>query len=169
MNISNISSNSFLLRSYSTSSLQKIHINTSTNKEKTDISVKEIKAFNNAKHLARENLDATYNSSINKKLQESLEHKLSQLNEIKSMVENKDEKNNVVDDSMKNSKINIDIENTEQIKEEKETLLSENEQIALQDINKKIAETNNGLKEIKILGEKLSEESKMIDDRISTF
>ena len=169
MNISNISSNSFLLRSYNTNALQKIHINTSTNKEKIDISVKEIKAFNNAKHLALENLDATYNSSINKKLQESLEHKLSQLNEIKSMVKDKDEKNNVVDDSMKNSKININSENTEEIKEEKETLLSEGEQISLQDINKKISETNSGLKEIRISGEKLSEESKMIDDRISTF
>jgi hypothetical protein len=169
MNISNISNNRFLLRSYNTNSLQKIHINTSTNKEKTDISVKEIKAFNNAKHLARENLDATYNSSINKKLQESLEHKLSQLNEVKSMVENQDEKNDVVDDSIKNTKVNSYIKNTGEIKDKKETLLSEDEQISLEDINKKISETNSGLKEIRILGKELSKQSEMIDDKISTF
>ncbi len=169
MNISNISNNRFLLRNYNTNFLQKIHINTSTNKEKTDISVKEIKAFNNAKHLARENLDATYNSSINKKLQESLEHKLSQLNEIKSMVENKDEKSDLVDDSIKNTKVNNSIKNTGEIKDKKETLLSEDEQISLEDINKKISKTNSGLKEIRILGKELSKESEMIDDKISTF
>ena len=142
MNISNISSNSFLSGSYNSSSLKKIQINTSTNKENIDISLNELNAINKGKHLARENLDAAYNSHINKKLQESLEHKLSQLNEMKSMIENKDKKG---------------------------TLLSEDEQISLQDINKKISETNSELKEIRILDKELSKQSEMIDDRISTF
>ncbi|MDK2564287.1 hypothetical protein QOZ84_12065 [Romboutsia sedimentorum] len=169
MNISNISSNSLFLGSYNISSLKKIQINNSTNKENTDISLKELKAINKGKHLARESLDATYNSSINKKLQESLEHKLSQLNEMKSMIENKDEKNDVVDDSIKNTKVNTYVKNTEEIKDKKETLLSEDEQISLQDIKKKISETDSELKQIKILGKQLSKQSEMIDDRISVF
>ncbi|MDK2564297.1 hypothetical protein QOZ84_12115 [Romboutsia sedimentorum] len=169
MNISNIGSSSLRLRSYNSSSLIKIQINTSTSKENTDISLKELKAINNAKHLAREDLDATYNSHINKKLEESLEHKLSQLNEMKSGIEDKDEKNDVVDDSVKNTKVNSYVKNTGEIKDKKETLLSEDEQISLQDINKKISETNSGLKEIRILGKELSKQSEMIDDRISTF
>lgn len=169
MNISNISSSSLLLGSYNSSSLKKIQINTSTNKENTDISLKELKAINNGKYLARESLDATYNSHINKKLQESLERKLSQLNEMKSMIENKDKKNDVVDDSVKNSKVNSYVKNTGEIKDKKETLLSEDEQISLQDINKKISETDSELKQIRILGKELSKQSEMIDDRISAF
>lgn len=169
MNISNISSNSFLLGNYNSTSLRKIQINTSTNKENTDISLKELKAINKGKQLARENLDATYNSNINKKFQESLEHKLSQLNEMKSRIENKDEKNDVVDDSVKNTKIDSYVKNTGEIKDKKETLLSEDEQISLQDINEKISETNSKLKEIRILDEELSKQSEIIDDKISTF
>ncbi|MDK2587232.1 hypothetical protein QOZ83_15400 [Romboutsia sedimentorum] len=169
MNISNIGSSSLRLGSYNSSSLIKIQINTSTSKENTDISLKELKAINNAKHLASEDLDATYNSHINKKLEESLEHKLSQLNEMKSGIEDKDEKNDVVDDSVKNTKVNSYVKSTGEIKDKKETLLSEDEHISLQDINKKISETNSGLKEIRILGKELSKQSEMIDDRISTF
>ncbi|HBI94417.1 MAG TPA: hypothetical protein DDY58_19420, partial [Terrisporobacter glycolicus] len=94
------------------------------------------------KHLAMENLDATYNSSINKKLQESLDHKLSQLNEIKGMIENKDNKN--------------------------ETLLSE-EQLTLEDIDKKISETHIELKATEKLAKEFSQQSEIIDDKISMY
>ncbi|RDY22921.1 hypothetical protein CHF27_010915 [Romboutsia maritimum] len=168
MNISNISS-SLLSRSYNSSALNKIQINTSTNKENTNISLKELKAINQGKQLAQESLDTTYNLNINKKFQESLERKLSQLNEKKSMIENKDKKNDVVDDSVKNTKVDSYVKDTGEIKDKKETLLSEDEQISLQDINKNISETNSELKEIIILNKDLSKQSEMIDDRIYTF
>ena len=95
MNILNINSGNTLLKSYNSSSLKKIQINSANNKN-IDISLKELHVISKGKHLARENLDATYNSSINKKLQESLERKLSQLSEIKRMIENKDNKNDEV-------------------------------------------------------------------------
>lgn len=91
MNILNINSGNTLLKSYNSSSLKKIQTNGINNKN-IDISSKELHVISKGKHLAMENLDATYNSSINKKLQESLEHKLSQLSEIKGMIENKDNK-----------------------------------------------------------------------------
>lgn len=168
MNISNISS-SLLSRSYNSSALNKIQINTSTNKENTSISLKELKAINQGKQLAQESLDTTYNLNINKKFQESLERKLSQLNEKKSMIENKDKKNDVVDDSVKNTKVDSYVKDTGEIKDKKETLLSEDEQISLQDINKNISETNSELKEIRILNKDLSKQSEMIDDRIYMF
>lgn len=92
MNILNINSANTLLKSYNSSSFKKIQINCANNKN-IDISLKELHVISKGKHLAIENLDATYNSSINKKLQESLERKLSQLSEIKGMIENKDNKN----------------------------------------------------------------------------
>lgn len=168
MNISNRISNS-LFRSYNSSSLRKIQINTSNHSENIDRSLKELKAINKGKILARENLDATYNSSINKKFQESLEHKLSQLNEMKGMIENKDKENDVIDDSVKNTKVISYINNSREVNDKEETLLSENEQISIQDINKKIAETNSELKEVKVLGKELSQQSEIIDEKISTF
>lgn len=168
MNISNRISNS-LFGSYNSSSLRKIQINTSNHSENIDRSLKELKAVNKGKILARENLDATYNSSINKKFQESLEHKLSQLNEMKGMIENKDEGNDVIDDSVKNTKVISYINNSREVNDKEETLLSENEQISIQDINKKIAETNSELKEVRVLGKELSQQSEIIDEKISTF
>lgn len=82
MNILSVNSGNTLLKSYNSSSLKKLQINGSSSKN-ADISLKELHVVSKGKHLARENLDATYNSSINKKLQESLERKLSQLDEIK--------------------------------------------------------------------------------------
>lgn len=165
MNILDISNNSVLLDNYNSSSLKKIQINVTTNKEHTDISLKELSAINKGKHLAIESLNATYNSNINKKIQESLERKLSQLNEIKNMIENKDKKN----DTVENAKVDSHIKSTEKIKDKKETLLSEDEQTSLQDINKKISETNNELKEVMIVAEELSKESELIDERIYVF
>jgi hypothetical protein len=181
MNISNISSNNLFLGSYNSNSLRKIQINTSINKENIDISLKElkklkqlkeskeVKAINNGKHLAREYLDSTCNSNINKKLQESLEHKLSQLNEMKSMIENKHKKNYVVDIPIKNTKINTSFKNIAKTKHKKETLLNEDDQVNLKNINNKIAETNSELEGIRILGKELSKQCQMVDDRISTF
>ncbi|MCR8747158.1 hypothetical protein [Romboutsia lituseburensis] len=168
MNISNKISSS-LLGSYNNSSLRKIHINTSNHNENIDKSLKELKAINKGKILARENLDATYNSNINKQFQESLEHKLSQLNEMKGMIESKDKENDVIDDSVKDTKVISYIKNTKEVKDKEETLLSEDEQISLQDINKKISETNSELKEIRGLGKELSKQSELIDEKISTF
>lgn len=168
MNISNRVSNS-LFGSYNSRSLRKIQINTSNHSENIDRSLKELNAINKGKILARENLDATYNSSINKKFQESLEHKLSQLNEMKGMIENKDKENDVIDDSVKNTKVISYINNSREVNDKEETLLSENEQISIQDINKKIAETNSELKEVRVLGKELSQQSEIIDEKISTF
>lgn len=168
MNISNRVSNRLFV-SYNSSSLRKIQINTSNHSENIDRSLKELKAINKGKILARENLDATYNSSINKKFQESLEHKLSQLNEMKGMIENKDKENDVIDDSVKNTKVISYINNSREVNDKEETLLSENEQISIQDINKKIAETNSELKEVRVLGKELSQQSEIIDEKISTF
>lgn len=168
MNISSRVSNS-LFGSYNSRSLRKIQINTSNHSENIDRSLKELKAINKGKILARENLDATYNSSINKKFQESLEHKLSQLNEMKGMIENKDKENDVIDDSVKNTKVISYINNSREVNDKEETLLSENEQISIQDINKKIAETNSELKEVRVLGKELSQQSEIIDEKISTF
>lgn len=168
MNISNRVSNS-LFGSYNSRSLRKIQINTSNHSENIDRSLKELNAINKGKILARENLDATYNSSINKKFQESLEHKLSQLNEMKGMIENKDKENDIIDDSVKNTKVISYINNSREVNDKEETLLSENEQISIQDINKKIAETNSELKEVRVLGKELSQQSEIIDEKISTF
>lgn len=168
MNISNRVSNS-LFGSYNSRSLRKIQINTSNHSENIGRSLKELNAINKGKILARENLDATYNSSINKKFQQSLEHKLSQLNEMKGMIENKDKENDVIDDSVKNTKVISYINNSREVNDKEETLLSENEQISIQDINKKIAETNSELKEVRVLGKELSQQSEIIDEKISTF
>ena len=154
-----------LLGSHSSSILRKIKINTYTNKGKIDKSLKELNEINKGKNLAQENLEVVYNSNINKKLQESLEHKLSQLNEIKNRIENKDEK----DDTVKDIETNSYMKSKDEIKEKKEILLSEDEQLTLRDINDKISETNGELKEIRILGKELSKQSKMIDEKISTF
>lgn len=162
MNISSRVSNS-LFGSYNSSSLRKIQINTSNHSENIDRSLKELKAINKGKILARENLDATYNSNINKKFQESLEHKLSQLNEMKGIIENKDKENDVLDDSVKNTKVISYINNSREVNDKEETLLSENEQISIQDINKKIAETNSELKEVRVLGKELSQQSEIIE------
>lgn len=141
MNILNINSGNTLLKSYNSSSLKKIQI-TGANNKNIDISLKELHVISKGKHLAKENLDATYNSSINKKLQESLEHKLSQLSEIKIMIENKDNKN--------------------------ETLLSEG-QLTLEDIDKKISETHIELKATEKLAKEFSQQSEIIDDKISMY
>ncbi|MCC3863173.1 hypothetical protein K0040_02450 [Terrisporobacter petrolearius] len=141
MNILNINSGNTLLKGYNCSSLKKIQTNGVNNKN-IDISSKELHVISKGKHLARENLDATYNSSINKKLQESLEHKLSQLSEIKGMIENKDNKN--------------------------EALLSEG-QLTLEDIDKKISETHIELKATRKLAKEFSQQSEIIDDKISMY
>ena len=148
MNILNINSSNTLLKSYNSSSLKKIQTNGANNKN-TDISLKELHVISKGKHLAMENLDATYNSSINKKLQESLDHKLSQLNEIKDMIENKDNKK-------------------ETSLDEKENLLSEG-QLTLEDIDKKISETHIELKATEKLAKEFSKQSEIIDDKISMY
>jgi len=148
MNILNINSGNTLLKSYNSSSLKKIQIKGANNKN-IDVSLKELHVISKGKHLAKENLDATYNSSINKKLQESLEHKLSQLNEIKGMIENKDNKK-------------------ETSLDEEETLLSE-EQLTLEDIDKKISETHIELKATEKLAKEFSQQSEIIDDKISMY
>lgn len=148
MNILNINSGNTLLKSYNSSSLKKIQTNGINNKN-IDISSKELHVISKGKHLAMESLDATYNSSINKKLQESLEHKLSQLSEIKGMIENKDNKK-------------------ETSLDEEETLLSE-EQLTLEDIDKKISETHIELKATEKLAKEFSQQSEIIDDKISMY
>lgn len=171
MNILNVSSGRSILKSYNSSSLKNIKINGPTNKKDTGIPVKEIHIFNKGKQLARENLDATYNSSINHKFQESLEHKLSQLTEIKSMIENKDKENDVTE----NTKVELIIKSTDKIKSKKDISISEEEnlfseeQINLEDINKKISETKSELKDSKVLAKELSEQSEIIDDKISMY
>lgn len=171
MNILNVSSGSSILKSYSSSSLKNIKINGTANKKDIGIPVKEIHIFNKGKQLARENLDATYNSIINHKFQESLEHKLSQLTEIKSMIENKDKENDVTE----NTKVDINIKSTDKIKSKKGISISEEEnlfseeQINLEDINKKISETKSELKDSKVLAKELSEQSEIIDDKISMY
>ncbi|MCE9676732.1 hypothetical protein LPC27_13235 [Paraclostridium bifermentans] len=164
MNILNVSSGSSILKSYNSSSLKNIKINGTSNKKDIGIPVKEIHIFNKGKQLARENLDVTYNSSINHKFQESLEHKLSQLTEIKSMIENKDKENNVTE----NTKVDLNINSTDKIKSKKDISISE-EQINLKDINKKISETKSELKDSKVLAKELSEQSEIIDDKISMY
>lgn len=165
MNILNISSSSrLLLKSYNSSSLKKTQINIANNKKNTYISLKDLQAISKGKQLARENLNVTYNSNINKKIQESLERKLSQLSEIKSMIENKDKKN----DAVENTEVDRYIKSTKKIKDKKQTSLSE-EQVSLQDINKKISETHNELKELRILAKELSKQSEIIDEKISMY
>lgn len=171
MNILNLSSGSSILKSYNRSSLKNIKIDGNANKKDIGIPVKEIHIFNKGKQLARENLDATYNSSINHKFQESLEHKLSKLTEIKSMIENKDKENYVTE----NTKVDINIKSTDKIKSKKDISISEEEnlvseeQINLEDINKKISETKSELKDSKVLAKELSEQSEIIDDKISMY
>lgn len=171
MNILNVSSGGSILKSYSSSSLKNIKINGTANKKDIGIPVKEIHIFNKGKQLARENLDATYNSIINHKFQESLEHKLSQLTEIKSMIENKDKENDVTE----NTKVELSIKSTDKIKSKKDISISEEEnlfseeQINLEDINKKISETKSELKDSKVLAKELSEQSEIIDDKISMY
>lgn len=171
MNILNVSSGSSILKSYNSSSLKNIKINGNANKKDIGIPVKEIHIFNKGKQLSRENLDATYNSSINHKFQESLEHKLSQLTEIKSRIENKDKENDVTE----NTKVDLNIKSTDKIKSKKDISISEEEnlfseqQINLEDINKKISETKSELKDSKVLAKELSEQSEIIDDKISMY
>lgn len=171
MNILNVSSGRSILKSYNSSSLKNIKINGTANKKDIGIPVKEIHIFNKGKQLARENLDATYNSSINHKFQESLEHKLSQLTEIKSMIENKDKENDVTE----NTKFDLNIKSTNKIKSKKDISISEEEnlfseeQINIEDINKKISETKSELKDSKVLAKELSEQSEIIDDKISMY
>lgn len=171
MNILNVNSGSSILKSYNSSSLKNIKINGPTNKKSADISLKEMHIFSKGKQLARENLDATYNLSINHKVQESLEHKLSQLTEIKSMIENKDKENDVTE----NTKVELSIKSTDKIKSKKDISISEEgnlfseQQINLEDINKKISETKSELKDSKVLAKELSEQSKIIDDKISMY
>lgn len=171
MNILNVSSGSSILKSYNSSSLKNIKINGTTNKKDIGIPVKEMHIFSKGKQLARENLDATYNSSINHKFQESLEHKLSQLTEIKSMIENKDKENDVTE----NTKVELSINSIDKIKSKKDISISEEEnlfseeQINLEDINKKISETKSELKDSKVLAKELSEQSEIIDDKISMY
>ena len=171
MNILNVSSGRSILKSYNSSSLKNIKINGTANKKDIGIPVKEIHIFNKGKQLARENLDATYNSIINHKFQESLEHKLSQLTEIKSMIENKDKENDVTE----NTKVDLNINSTDKIKSKKDISISEEEnlfseqQINLEDINKKISETKSELKDSKVLAKELSEQSEIIDDKISMY
>ncbi|WP_270659664.1 hypothetical protein [Paraclostridium bifermentans] len=171
MNILNVSSGRSILKSYNSSSLKNIKINGTANKKDIGIPVKEIHIFNKGKQLARENLDATYNSSINYKFQESLEHKLSQLTEIKSMIENKDKENDVTE----NTKVELSIKSTDKIKSKKDISISEEEnlfseqQINLEDINKKISETKSELKDSKVLAKELSKQSEIIDDKISMY
>jgi hypothetical protein len=171
MNILNVSSGSSILKSYNISSLKNVKINGNANEKDIGIPVKEIHIFNKGKQLARENLDATYNSSINHKFQESLEHKLSKLTEIKSMIENKDKENYVTE----NTKVDINIKSTDKIKSKKDISISEEEnlvseeQINLEDINKKISETKSELKDSKVLAKELSEQSEIIDDKISMY
>ncbi|MEW9077268.1 hypothetical protein [Terrisporobacter glycolicus] len=170
MNILNINSANTLLKSYNSSSFKKIQINCANNKN-IDISLKELHVISKGKHLAIENLDATYNSSINKKLQESLERKLSQLSEIKGMIENKDNKN----DEGEKVKVDKPIRDIEKIKNKKETSSDEEEtllskgQLTLQDINKKISEAHIELKDTKKLAKELSKQSEIIDDKISMY
>lgn len=171
MNILNVSSGRSILKSYNSSSLKNIKINGTSNKKDIGIPVKEIHIFNKGKQLARENLDATYNSSINHKFQESLEHKLSQLTEIKSMIENKDKENDVTE----NTKVELIIKSTDKIKSKKDISISEEEnlfsekQINLEDINKKISETKSELKDSKVLAKELSKQSEIIDEKISMY
>lgn len=171
MNILNVSSGRSILKSYNSSSLKNIKINGTSNKKSADISLKEMHIFSKGKQLARENLDATYNLSINHKVQESLEHKLSQLTEIKSMIENKDKEN----DATENIKVDINIKSTDKIKSKKDISISEEEkvfseeQINLEDINKKISETKSELKDSEVLAKELSKQSEIIDEKISMY
>jgi len=163
MKILNINSGNTLLKGYNCSSLKKIQIKGANNKN-IDVSSKELHIISKGKHLAMENLEATYNSSINKKLQESLEHKLSQLSEIKGMIENKDNKN----DEGENVNVNNDIKVMEKTKNEQEALLSKG-QLTLEDIDKKISETHIELKTTRKLAKEFSQQSEIIDDKISMY
>ncbi|QYE99503.1 hypothetical protein [Paraclostridium sordellii] len=168
MNILNVNSSNILLKNYNSSSLNKIQINVSNNKNNPDKSLKELPIIIKGKHLARENLDVTYNSNINKKMQESLERKLSQLSKLKDRIENKDKKDDTKDNAVENPKIDSYVNVAEKIKDTKETSLSE-KQINLQDINKKIIETHFELKDIKISAQELSKQSEVIDAKIYMF
>ena len=175
MNIFNVNSSNILLKSYNSSSLNKIQINVSNNKNNPDKSLKELPIIIKGKYLARENLNVTYNSNINKKMQESLERKLSQLSKLKDRIENKDKKDDTKDNAVENPKIDSYVNVAEKIKDTKETSLSEEEpllsekQITLQDINKKIIETHFELKDIKISAQELSKQSEVIDAKIYMF
>ncbi|CEQ20494.1 hypothetical protein [Paraclostridium sordellii] len=175
MNILTVNSSNILLKSYNSSSLNKIQINVSNNKNNPDKSLKELPIIIKGKHLARENLNVTYNSNINKKMQESLERKLSQLSKLKDKIENKDKKDDTKDNAVENPKIDSYVNVAEKIKDTKETSLSEEEpllsekQINLQDINKKIIETNFELKDIEILAQELSKQSEVVDAKIYMF
>lgn len=74
-----------------------------------------------------------------------------------------------------NAKVDINIKSTDKIKSKKEMSLSEEEnlfseeQINLEDINKKISETKSELKDSKVLAKELSEQSEIIDDKISMY
>lgn len=175
MNILSVNRGNTLLKSYNSSSLKKLQINGSSSKN-ADISLKELYVISKGKHLARENLDATYNSSINKKLQESLERKLSQLDEIKkSMTENNDNKNNELENRKIDNHIDKSIKVIEKTKSKEETKLNEDENlldkktITLEDINKKISETHIELKNSRKLAKELSKQSEIIDEKISMY
>lgn len=175
MNILSVNSGNTLLKSYNSSSLKKLQINRATNKN-ADISLKELHVISKGKHLARENLDATYNSSINKKLQESLERKLSQLDEIKkSMTENNDNKNNELENGKINNHIDKSIEVIEKIKSKEETKLNKDKSLfnektlTVEDINKKISETHIELKDSRKFSKELSRQAEIIDEKISIY
>ena len=87
------------------------------------------------------------------------------------MIENKDKEN----DATENIKVDINIKSTDKIKSKKDISISEEEkvfseeQINLEDINKKISETKSELKDSKVLAKELSEQSEIIDDKISMY
>ncbi|WP_155484378.1 hypothetical protein [Paraclostridium sordellii] len=93
---------------------------------------------------------------------------MSQLSKLKDRIENKDKKDDTKDNALENSKIDSYVNVTEKIKDTKETSLSE-EQINLQDINKKIIETHFELKDIKISAQELSKQSDVIYAKIYMF
>lgn len=162
MDINNIGTS--LLRNYNNEYLKKSQVNAINNKEDKNVSLKEVGSLNKGKHLAEERLNSTYKSSTNKKIQEYLERKLSTLNEKKGIIENKDRKN----DELESKKADKDIKSIE-TNEKKETQLSKEEQLSIQDINKEIAKTGARLQEMRISGEELNQESEMIDEKISVF
>lgn len=87
------------------------------------------------------------------------------------MIENKDKANDVTE----NTKVELSIKSTDKIKSKKDISISEEEnlfseqQINLEDINKKISETKSELKDSKVLAKELSEQSEIIDDKISMY
>ena len=87
------------------------------------------------------------------------------------MIENKDKENDVTE----NTKVELSIKSTDKIKSKKDISISEEgnlfseQQINLEDINKKISETKSELKDSKVLAKELSEQSEIIDDKISMY